>query len=256
MSEQEKLLPCPFCGGDATLMLRGTQPEVSCEGECGISYSIQVSDYFTQDERFGNPNFAWFDKPHYQYAQGGIDRAAKVLTEFWNTRTTPPADKDVVERVARAICKADMVLPDEYGVAGKPRWTQYERKANAALAAMPNHSAGVSNMVEKRKDEMITRIFLLCQSADGWEGGETFYKSTITTIREELEEFGAVDHVEQNLNMVETARKEGIKRGLENLGTALLNLQRHNLEESEMVCVQWGEFVKLADVQALIEKEG
>jgi hypothetical protein len=45
---------------------------------------------------------------------------------------------DEIEAVARAICKADMVMPDELSMAsGKPRWTQYTRQAKAALAAIP-----------------------------------------------------------------------------------------------------------------------
>jgi hypothetical protein len=44
---------------------------------------------------------------------------------------------DEIEAVARAICKADMVMPDELSMAsGKPRWTQYTRQAKAALSAM------------------------------------------------------------------------------------------------------------------------
>ena len=44
--------------------------------------------------------------------------------------------EELVERVARAICRADMVLPDEFGTSGKPRWMQYIKQAKAAIAAI------------------------------------------------------------------------------------------------------------------------
>jgi len=96
MTTTEKLLPCPFCGGEAELMIEGTQPDVSCI-ECGISYSVQISDHFTHDERYNNPDFKWIDAPEYNYGVGGIKRAKEVLTEYWNTRAdlTPVSAEDL-----------------------------------------------------------------------------------------------------------------------------------------------------------------
>jgi len=51
-------------------------------------------------------------------------------------------DLSDIERVARGICKADMVLPDEISCGGKPRWSQYVRQAKAALAGMPMRKSG------------------------------------------------------------------------------------------------------------------
>ena len=50
-----------------------------------------------------------------------------------------------LEQAARAVCRADFVLPDEYGVGGRPRWTQYVTKAKAALATLGITVEGEAN---------------------------------------------------------------------------------------------------------------
>lgn len=47
-----------------------------------------------------------------------------------------PTYDEVVKKVARYICKADMMLPDEYTPSGHIRWTLYKTKAKGALRAM------------------------------------------------------------------------------------------------------------------------
>jgi hypothetical protein len=75
-------------------------------------------------------------------------------------------DKEL-EAVARAICKADMVMPDELSMAsGKPRWTQYTRQAKAALAAIPP----VNQEVESNGQ------FLKRVGMDGWLWSEEMHK--------------------------------------------------------------------------------
>jgi len=80
MSEDVKLMPCPFCGqipkfpsGD------GTQYEIECE--CGMSNSsVQISDLMTIEERI-NDGFA-----NFRYGEEYILRAKNVAAICWNTR--------------------------------------------------------------------------------------------------------------------------------------------------------------------------
>lgn len=80
-----KLLPCPFCGGEVTIEIGGTDAELMCDG-CYATNSIQISDYFTYEERHNNPEFKWRDYPHHDYGAAGTRRAIEVLTNFWNRR--------------------------------------------------------------------------------------------------------------------------------------------------------------------------
>lgn len=83
-----KLLPCRKCGSaEINWQLQGTQPDVSCE-VCGETDTIQLSDYFTKEERFMDPDFKWRDDPFYDYGEKGTQRAREILTKEWNTRTT------------------------------------------------------------------------------------------------------------------------------------------------------------------------
>lgn len=103
------LKPCPFCGGNAEFMLEGTQPDITCD-DCGISYSIQASDHFTQDERYNDAGFAFIMEPHYCYAEKGKQRAKEVLTDFWNTRAdlSPPVPDDVASAIDSIKRELDM----------------------------------------------------------------------------------------------------------------------------------------------------
>ena len=84
------LKPCPFCGGEAAIELCGTQADITCQ-DCDATNGIQISDHFTDEERFNDPSFA-FDMKTFTYAAGGIKRACEVLTKLWNTRKEPAND--------------------------------------------------------------------------------------------------------------------------------------------------------------------
>lgn len=105
----EGLLPCPFCGSDNLDFEpeQGTEASVSCK-ECGDGYiCIQISDHFTQHERFEDPDFQWRDIPEYNYGPGGKKRATEILTERWNTR----ADKmELVMSLQKRLRYAEAML--------------------------------------------------------------------------------------------------------------------------------------------------
>ncbi len=73
---------------------------------------------------------------HQHYIEAGLPSSAEPVMGVITMpdRVEPSACE--VERVARAICKADLVLPDEFSISGKPRWTQYTKQARAAINAM------------------------------------------------------------------------------------------------------------------------
>lgn len=96
---RDKLLPCPFCGEKAVIENEGTQADITCEG-CYASNNIQISDYFTREERYNDPDFAWQDAPIYGYATKGKQRAVDVLTKLWNTRS-PSKQLDMANRWRR-----------------------------------------------------------------------------------------------------------------------------------------------------------
>lgn len=137
----EKLKACPFCGGEAELMLEGTQPDVSCIGDCGMSHSIQVSDHFTQDERYNNPEFQWKDRPDYHYGVGGMKRAKDVLTEFWNTRTEDSPDEEEMSWRDRAESYRESVNELAIRVA----------KAEASLAEAVTNEKWITNCEQAKE---------------------------------------------------------------------------------------------------------
>lgn len=103
---QNSLLPCPFCGGKATIENEGTQADITCD-DCSTSYNIQISDYFTYDERHNDPDFKWLDAPIYGYAPKGKQRAIDILTNLWNTRA------DNTAQLLEALIKIfDSIVPE------------------------------------------------------------------------------------------------------------------------------------------------
>lgn len=113
---QNSLLPCRKCGESDYDMWggRGTQAEMSCNS-CGQSESIQVSDLFEYEERFGG-NFD-FDMNTLRYPEHAVDRAKKALIEEWNTRAPDNTAQlrealDSSLQTNQAICKKMMMLQD------------------------------------------------------------------------------------------------------------------------------------------------
>lgn len=127
-----KLLPCPFCGGEAESDLLQpfrhyhsgeplSQPAVYC-----TVCSAQIAH-------------------HPDDINMSRDEAMEFVIFSWNTRTGQlvevQADDATVERVARALAASDGHNPDEMrgrlDVTGIwPVWRSYRDQARAALAAM------------------------------------------------------------------------------------------------------------------------
>lgn len=100
-----KLKPCPFCGGEATIQNEGTEADITCDS-CYASNNIQISDFFTYEERHNNPDFKWLDAPIYGYAPGGKQRAIDILTDLWNVRasdSTIEAQEAEINRLREAL---------------------------------------------------------------------------------------------------------------------------------------------------------
>lgn len=90
--KESELKNCPFCAGTPEMEISGTQADIMCL-DCYASNNIQISDYFTKEERFDNPAFKWRDAPYYDYGTAGTQRAKETLIKLWNTRADPNKDK-------------------------------------------------------------------------------------------------------------------------------------------------------------------
>lgn len=102
---KDKLKPCPFCGGAASIENEGTFASIACDN-CGICYEIQISDHFTQEERYNDPAFKWQGDPVYSYAEKGKQRANDVLIEYWNTR----APNKTIDTLVAALEEAESTV--------------------------------------------------------------------------------------------------------------------------------------------------
>lgn len=73
-----------------------------------------------------------------------------------------------IEAVARAICKANLALPDDFTISGIKRWTLYQKQASAAINVMQAdkmlealkdaHPYITDDAVRARVGELITKV--------------------------------------------------------------------------------------------------
>lgn len=79
------------------------------------------------------------DTVHHPEANSNCPLVGDLIDlEAWNTRTPPPADSGVVERVALAI--KDTFVENHYGVVASQEW--WREAARTAIAALPRTSDG------------------------------------------------------------------------------------------------------------------
>ncbi len=136
----EDLKSCPFCGGKATLENEGTQADIICD-DCYASNNIQISDYFTYEERHNDPAFKWQDAPIYGYAEKGKQRATDVLTKLWNARTS---DAEM------ATLKAELLTLQD-------RYNAQEKLLNKAQEVLQSVSNDLTWQEDDDRNELIEK---------------------------------------------------------------------------------------------------
>jgi len=113
MADTTKLLPCPFCGNEATIL------------------------------REPSRNAWWVECDWCGARSAETDKESVGAAEIWNRRhvASPPPGEEEVERWARIICEKQGLDPDapDNNVADGvflPNWTIYEASARAIIAAL------------------------------------------------------------------------------------------------------------------------
>jgi DNA-binding transcriptional MerR regulator len=112
--KEVELENCPFCGTDDLELWHGlgTQADICCN-DCGRGYiEIQVSDYFTYEERFGG-DFD-FDMETAKYSEKGVKRGMEELVKAWNTRHPTKREQKLIEALKEVTDDLEAEIKDRY----------------------------------------------------------------------------------------------------------------------------------------------